>query len=239
MNLRMLVLPTICCQGCLELKWSKRGLCKRCEQMIFQESNRAQPKSLFCEYPKLKILNYSAFSWGNQPSAYTHSLISAYIRFLKTSLSGHDWSYLANYVYYDYLEHLKLENSKLLIVPIPSSTGRTHSVQFAKYIKSFFAKAHVLENGLKINSKTEFAVAQKHKTKLERQYISFSLSEEFTFHNQEKRQILVVDDLITTGSTMKAVISALQQSHRTGEIQQPERVILLSAFYRESTKLNC
>lgn len=129
---------------------------------------------------------------------------------LKRETRAVDWNWVAR----EWLKHVKLpdENhclvkpeSELLLVPIPSPTGRRHSYSFA------LALAELL--GTRVLSALEFpperAEEQKKQKRSVRERRHLVRREEITLSVLKAKTIVLIDDVVTTGSTARAARKAL------------------------------
>ncbi len=191
---------------------------------------------MFCEIcyaakisPKLDIVSraltdelktLSIFEWIPNES----DLLSEMVYRLKGNRCVHAWEFYVNLC----LQALKSEldiNKIDYIVPVPSAKKTSvHAAIFAKLAAEQLRKP-VLP--ILINGSCDTEPAQKAKSKHERSELQISVHEQFTqkfdLLDLKTKNILVVDDITTTGNSFKHVVRALGT---------PKSSFLLTVFYR-------
>lgn len=213
------------CIGCGSLLPHRSGLCEKC----FKQLNTYKIVTDSKENIK------SLYSWRPQVS----DLISSYVYFLKSPFSYSAWTVMSE----EFVKMLaqKNNNKKTLLVPIPSSTGRNHSLYFTKNLSKMTNLPHkqVLSYG-KANPVT---LSQKHKTKIQRTEQSFVIDEKFTDRLRSYQCIIFVDDIITTGATYSAAQQAVRKlldANSDIKCVQPDmQFFLWTGFKREKIETRC
>ncbi len=209
------------CVGCGSLLPTKSGLCKKCLRQLNS-------------YKKTNDLNencFSLYSW--QP--HVSDLISSYVYYLKSTFSYSAWSVISE----EFLNHVKLEINiqNALLVPIPSSTGRNHSLYFAKNLSELTKTPYKqLLNYVKTDQPSQ---SQKQKNKQERAEQSFVIDEKFTDIIHNYKCIVFVDDIVTTGATYTAAQQAVRQLLSGHGNNLNMQFFLWTAFKREKNETRC
>ena len=101
-----------------------------------------------------------------------------------------------------------------IVVPAPSSTGRTHAHRLASVLCDLTGWEYR-------DCLTKEASNQKLKSRFERQDVKVVLNE-----NVPSRNVILVDDLVTTGATALACKKALKNA-KSFEVWAPYRTVLL------------
>ena len=209
------------CVGCGSLLPTEAGLCHKCHSQLNQYKKNDQ----------LATGIISLYSWKPQVS----DLISSYVYYLKSPFSLPAWAVISKELLksgslnYDHLE--------TLIIPIPSSTGRNHSLYFAKTLSKITKRPY--KQVLSYEKTDQSDQSQKHKNKLERAKQSFSVDENFTDILQSYQCIIFVDDIITTGATYTAAQRAIKQHLAGLGLPNGMKFILWTAFVREKVETRC
>ena len=174
---------------------------------------------------------FSLYSWQPQVS----DVISSYVYYLKSIFSYPAWSVISE----EFLNSMKPEvnNQKTLLVPIPSSTGRNHSLYFAKNLSKLTGMPYKqVLSYVKTDHPTQ---SQKQKNKQERAEQSFVIDEKFTDIIQSYRGIVFVDDIITTGATYTAAQQAVRQRLSGQGNGLNMQFFLWTGFKREKNETRC
>lgn len=177
------------CLFCSAIPFDKRPICRFC-------SRRLEARYLFPEQVRTHEWGFpliTLFDWGDELYALPRLVMA-----LKEGENASLW--------FDFADVLSDQVGKIpdpLFIPIPSrrKTKVDHAYLWAKALNDRFG------GEVRTLLKRVDTTAQKQKNKFERQKIHFEL--DGTIGNSFKTVILV-DDLIASGSTMRAAISALQ-----------------------------
>lgn len=203
------------CAGCGSLVVHAKGLCLSCEYHIVDRYLISSNEVQYLQDKKFKFRYL--FRWVPGES----NILSNYVHVLKSPLAKPFWKELAKL----FIDFHSLKNPDIVFVPIPSSGGRKHSVYFADALAKRLQGKMILALDVVASD-----VEQKQRSKSERQKVKFAFNEEFTEILQSAQTIVLVDDVITTGSSFQAAYNAL----KVGRVL-PENIELWTAFHREST----
>lgn len=141
-------------------------------------------------------------------------LISNYIYALKGIKAKAAWRFYANRIAKEFL------NKYDLIVPIPSNKKLSqHSFYFAQCLAD-----NLRLPCLKLLEKSPLVSTQKKLSKVNRLTIDIKKREQFTTVDISDQRILLVDDVLTTGSSFKAAKMALELAQTTE---------ILTLFFRD------
>ena len=209
------------CVGCGSLLPTESGLCRKCNNQLSNYKKNSQ----------LPADTISLYSWKPQVS----DLISSYVYYLKSPFSMPAWSVISKELVRSC--SLKYDHLKTLIIPIPSSTGRNHSLYFAKNLSKLTNRPY--KQVLSYVKTDESDQSQKHKNKLERAKQSFTIDEKFTDILLSYQCIIFVDDIITTGATYTAAQRAIKQHLARLQPTEDVQFVLWTAFAREKTETRC
>lgn len=205
------------CIGCGSLIIHSRGLCLSCEYHILDHYLSTQ--AAVTQLPESGLRFRFLFHWAPGAS----QLLSRYVYLLKSPLAEPFWYELSRY--------FKISNQSLkktVFIPIPSRKNRKHSLYFASGLAERFNGDVIPALRFSNINLTE----QKQKSKAERRKIQFSLNEEFTERLRLASQIVLVDDVITTGASYEAAYNVLQSQRVC-----PENIELWAAFHRETAMI--
>lgn len=171
---------------------NKAPLCIICRKFLYQEYLKS-------EFEILNIKNYPCYylwKWTKANDPWIQKLIVA-------MKNGHNYS-----LYELFMPWLikKIEAHKKIdfVVAIPS-LDRAHPEALIKAYKNHFMKPKIIKL-IKSSKKS-----QKYKSKSERQNIAFLISESAKVVLSEKKgNILILDDVVSTGGSFKGVVRALE-----------------------------
>jgi len=100
------------------------------------------------------------------------------------------------------------EAKKLVLIPAPSPVGRKHALEFALGFAPLLG-AEVVE----VLRMGEESRKQRTKNRRERSQRTLFMAEEFSNWEAKKHHVILVDDIVTTGSTAEAARTILGLSH--------------------------
>lgn len=219
------------------LKWIRHQiecpLCIRCGSYFVEENyfclkctNQFLPT-----YFEKKIINYnqliqvtSFIQWKKNES----QALSELIYLLKTKNSDLAWAWFTRAFEAEICD-LIVPNPTSVLVPVPGSKISHHTFNFSRAIQNL--------TGCRMMPLLQKALDQKNqksKTAIERSNIQFELNEEFTENLQGVRQIYLIDDVVTTGSTLKNISNTIRQSLSLDQ-QQVLEIRGITLFYREKS----
>jgi competence protein ComFC len=107
------------------------------------------------------------------------------------------------------------EFEKPFIIPVPISRKRKKERGFnqcddlAKYLARYITGAQYIKNGIKKHNSAKQSLIKKRVDRYKNAHQSFSLQNKTMFRNAD---IIIVDDLVTSGATLSAVIRELKKS---------------------------
>lgn len=184
------------CLGCGSYHLQKLGLCRRCEEQVLQKyiSNLAVDE--YVDAIQVKSL----FNWIPGDS---HTL-SAYAYLMKSPLSQDLWRKQAQQFI---TTKLIQPSSRFIFVPIPSSKKRRHSEFFAKSFAQILGGSVM---PLLVVNQSNNHKEQKRKNRYQRTQIQFQMNEVFTTLDLTESIVILVDDIITTGSSCRNAYEALK-----------------------------
>lgn len=149
-------------------------------------------------------------------------MLSEMVYRMKSDKCLQAWKFYAELAAEQMTDHADIKNIDY-IVPIPGSKTYSNHAQIFAEILGVLLKKPILN----ILEKASFQGEQKRRNKIDRLYKTIQLREQFTTHlqhlNLNKSNVLVVDDILTTGSSFNQAIQALGPS---------KKVTLLTLFYR-------
>lgn len=201
------------CVGCGSLVVHPRGLCLQCEYEVI-DNYSVSPSDVSVTGSGLCFR--FLFRWMPGKS----KTLSRYVHLLKSPLAEPIWWELARY-----FSHCISDHREIVFVPIPSRKNRRHSLFFAQALAQIFAGKVVPA----LNISADDTLEQKRKNKEQRRLIRFTLNEEFTEPLRLARTIVLVDDVITTGSSYEGAYNVLKMYGVC-----PKNIELWTAFYREN-----
>lgn len=184
----------ILCPNCLKCGSMFVGpsfFCELCREPSLQSMSlykyrRISEEKVFC-----------LFDWKNDPQLISKQIVTL----LKSALSRNSW------IFYSTLFKKKFSHKhKIAIVPIPGSSWASFHTTYFSQALALQLRALVVPALLKPQADNQ----QKHKSRLERSEIFIELNEKFTKEIQSADLVILVDDILTTGSTFKAAISQLK-----------------------------
>jgi len=183
------------CFYCHSLFVYRLGLCEICHNKLIDEY--WQPQELLVSE---ETMQYTLFQWPGQKSR----ILNAMVVRLKSPLYEPVWSEIAR-LFLASFNFLKDDKSKTVFVCIPSTDKfRTHSEYFATCLST--------QTGVPVYDCLRWAekfTPQKNLNKYDRKKIALYFDEEFTSYLNGVEKIILVDDVVTTGSTLGAAKQAL------------------------------
>ncbi len=151
--------------------------------------------------------------------------LSELVYLLKTRTSDCAWEW--------FVQNLDLEICAVIdplpntiLLPVPGSKYSHHTSNFAKALQKLTGcrAIHALH---KVNDNQN----QKRKSVIQRQYTKFELNENFTEMLSTADHIYIIDDIVTTGSTLKNISNSLKSSLYK-ETGKNVKMSALTLFYR-------
>ncbi len=131
--------------------------------------------------------------------------LSELVYLLKTSSSQSAWRSFVN-IFESEICQIIQPNSESVLVPIPGTKSSFHTLHFAKEIEKTTGCRQ-----LNVLRKKTGAKAQKLKKADERASIEFEINEEFTEQLLRAKNIYLIDDIVTTGSTLARASETISQ----------------------------
>lgn len=193
--LRQLECPV--CLKCGSFQVQCNYFCRRCAQQFL--SPRFE---IISQHVKNEILVHSFLNWFPQES----DSISELVYLLKLQSSKQAWAWFVSRLQAVICE-LVNPMEHVVLVPIPGSKKSFHTAHFSLAIQELTGCSRA--SGLKMKPNHS---AQKKKNKLERETIRFEICEEFTIAIAPPAHVILIDDIVTTGSTVWAAAEAIKRN---------------------------
>lgn len=150
--------------------------------------------------------------------------LSETVYLLKSALSASAWSYYSKIV----IELLNLKNkmNETFLIPIPSRKNKNRHYH-TKYFSFFLAQS--LKGSVFACLKSSGALQEQKGLNLdERSGVKFEFCEEFTSRVRGAQSIILVDDIITSGSTLKSCLETLKP-----HLSRDCKIDIIALFSRE------
>lgn len=201
------------CLSCGSFFVKEHLFCEDCFEQKLRPKIEIKSKTINKEAEAHYLLDWIPFE---------SDMISEFVYRMKSDKCSRAWKYFSE----NMTEQIS-ENQSLIdvdyIIPIPGSkVSSTHSHVFAQMLGRTLRKP-ILDILVKPPNQSE----QKRKNKAERLYKTIQLHEQFTTNlrllNLPSSHVLIVDDILTTGSSFNQSVAAL------GPIKKAS---LLTLFYR-------
>jgi predicted amidophosphoribosyltransferase len=189
--------------GCFYFLSSRQLWCEHCFSII-QYLKAPPPKLLLPDHPNSYV--YSHFTWSNQ----TQDVLYPALRLLKKVQSFSEASPFVFSVekWFDHIPSEFFQNKKsLLWIPVPSEINPKRSFFLAAHLQSLLG-GEILDI-LQKEQLLQVSLPQKRKSAEERTHITLTLKKELLSKIQDHNLVIFVDDIVTTGSTLKACQKAL------------------------------
>ena len=181
---------------------------------------KSKDDSVMCEscYKKTEFLPYKKFKTLNNVDIYCAAVYKNNIKKLIRGLKYHNQRELAYFqakIMYDYWENLKISQKEFVLVPVPLFPKREKHRKYNhmqlvanEFEKLTQGKCNTAQNLIKRikNTKPQYKLTRKEREKNLKD--AFELTdgcEEF-----KGRNILILDDIFTTGTTLKEMIKTFQ-----------------------------
>jgi predicted amidophosphoribosyltransferase len=206
-------------------------LCIRCGSYFVQENYFCTvcAQQFFSEHYKQRVtaltsnLNVISFiQWRR----YQSDSLSEFIYLLKTKNSDLAWRWLV-YTLEQQICQFVHPDPQVVLIPVPGSRTSYHTNYFCSAIQDLTGCKSVYAL-----TKSTRQSDQKTLTAISRKSSKFLVSEEFTERLASFKQIYLVDDIITTGATLKNISEAIREA-----LPEPKKKGLkicgLTLFYRE------
>lgn len=189
-----MVRPCLVCHNIAELGGS---LCRFCLRAV-----RARPPHV-TENLISEIDLWSGWVWPPGED----ELLSRIVMRLKGQGNLKPWREIAELVI-ERLDSRWWSERPCVFVPVPITKGRRHALEFAQGLSEAtgipWAEMFVPNEGVE---------KQRHKRRIERAREAFELNETFSKHEYSDLHIALVDDVVTTGETIKSAWRALGVGH--------------------------
>jgi len=193
-EMSIFLLTKIECVSCGSYFVQTLGLCEYCENKVL--IHHTNPQRIQSEDTTI----LSLFDW----TANCSDDLSGWIKSLKSRCRFNEWRLIAEFFIKQHDVGFDAK-TKVVFIPIPSSTGRSHSIYFAKELAQQLNKKYC--NYLKISQEVE----QKSLNLNLRKNIKFEIHEEFTNFIKSHDLIVFVDDVTTSGSSYRAAHSLVSK----------------------------
>jgi predicted amidophosphoribosyltransferase len=150
--------------------------------------------------------------------------LSEIVYLLKSRWSKLAWHYYANI--FSKLLHFEKAKSAVCCIPIPSSQRQKESYH-TRYFSYFFSLFNNCDQIPCLRSQSDFQ-SQKSLNLGARAGVQFEIREEFTSSLFKYDQIILIDDIITSGNTITACIETLKP-----HLSQDCKIDIIALFSRE------
>jgi predicted amidophosphoribosyltransferase len=208
------------CLKCGSFFITRNYFCETCTDDFLISQVQIRSENLTTD---LKVTSF--FSWVK----YESDSLSELIYLLKTSSSLAAWNWFVQYFESEICQIVDTKQASILI-PIPGLKRSYHTKNLALEIQNLTGC-----KSISLLRKSDQKMAQKTKSALDRNQIQFEICEDFTEELNTISRIYLIDDIVTTGATLRSASSAIK-SHlsktRNGHIQ----ISALALFHR--TKLD-
>ncbi len=188
--------------------------CRYCEKYLFE--NYFQPLTTDFE-PDLSVASF--LKWKQ----YESDSVSELVYLLKTKTSDLAWNWLTKQVEAEICESI-LPGS--ILIPVPGSATSFHTNHFCQAVQNLTGcesiNALIKKNGQK-HQKTLSAISR-----LNSQFI---INEEFTQRLNSASHVCLIDDIVTTGATLKNISNAIRCSTKS-ENAHDLKIQGITMFYR-------
>jgi predicted amidophosphoribosyltransferase len=209
------------CVRCGSLQVQKSFFCQRCENEFIHDRLQLQKRTI--EFQKQEYIVHFLINWIPEES----DSLSEIVYLFKNRFSQPAWFYYS-YAFYQLLKFEPTEffHQSVCIIPVPSRKKYKSS-----YHTTYFSKALGQLAGapsLPCLVSTQSGVDQKKLNLNHRSKVEFEFSEEFTSQIASVDQIIFVDDIITSGSTLQAAIKAVKPY-----LKKSCKIDIIALFSRE------
>lgn len=213
------------CLGCGSYHVQNIGLCRRCEEQALSKyasslaiDDDIKINSHDTHTAVVSPQNLQVKSLYNWIPGESHTL-SAYAYLMKSPLSQSLWRQQAHrFLTAKSLRSLSKQGlSSYVFIPIPSSKNRRHSEFFATSLSEILGGVVI---PLLVVNHEKTNLEQKRKNRHQRSQIQFKLNEVFTTLDLSQSVVILVDDIITTGSSCRNAYKALKPLNIVAENTQ-------------------
>lgn len=215
------------CLKCGSFQIQKSAFCGNCENNFLAPRisfYKVQNLSAFKNQPAEHVPIYSFIRWKK----YESDSLSEWVYLLKNKVSQPRWDWVAeNLSSNPKIQELKLNQNSILI-PIPGHRKSYHTQNFCKALSRVFGCA-VIENTF---SFLHLERQQKRLGLQERGDIKLILNEEITGLLQYAERLVLVDDIVTTGATLKSAVQTLYKAGINHGTLQNKDISAVTLFYR-------
>jgi len=152
--------------------------------------------------------------------------LSELVYLLKTRTSTAAWAWFVQAIESE-ICNLISSDPGCILIPVPGSKESSyHTLNFGNAIQNLTGCQSV-----PLLRKAAGQKNQKTQTALERTAAKFEINEEFTGRLENIHQIYLIDDIVTTGATLKNISKILRQSLSLDQ-QEKIKITGLTLFYR-------
>ena len=204
------------CLNCHSLLRSKHFLCQRCYDILLKNHFQLSAMNLNSE-----INHYSFIEWKKNQS----DTISGLVHHLKRSYSEDFWNEMAG-LCAELLRPLLSTKLHVVFIPIPGHKTSFHTHYFSTALAKHLRAKCLIDALGKTNDQE-----QKLKNKIDRSSIRFNWNEEFTQKIPSNCMLVLTDDIITTGATLKNTVQIVQKQLIESGTHNV-KVISVSLFHR-------
>lgn len=204
------------CLKCGSIWVQDNYFCARCSRDFLQQHFGRIQNELSNNIGVISLIQWNK----NQSDA-----LSELVYLLKTRTSYFAWKkYVQSFE--DEICELVDAKENTVLIPVPGSRKSFHTNYFAEAVQTITGCASLSALNKPVN-----LGMQKTKSLNERRRIVIHVNEDFTEQLLKANKIVLIDDILTTGATLNACVSALSDFYfKNGK--PPKQISALTLFYR-------
>lgn len=192
-----LICPQCVCCGSLQVE--SHFYCLRCFDFIIKKHASFEKRRIHFDNRFLHVL--TLLSWV----PYRSDSLSQVAYLLKSRFSYYGWKRYTEKLMYEFVELCRLQPE--IIIPVPGSQRQSfHTKYFSSALAEKWEGSCVMTC---LRKKTSFQQKQRQSRAI-RLNVEMEFNVDFTYRIRKAKKIVLVDDIITTGTTINACLLALQ-----------------------------